>query len=291
MQQKRIEITLAGKPNAGKSTLLNSLIESKLSIITPKVQTTRNVINGICRYKNTEMVFFDTPGLFTPNKGLERKIVSNAYKQVKKCNLILLIIDARLGIDQEQKRIFSKLKNKNIILALNKIDLIDKRKLLPLTKEINELLPIKKSFMISALQSDGVNDIKEYLHSIAEPSLWLYEEEQLSTSPVRFLAEEITREAIFKRIHNEIPYSIYITTDSWEEDNDKIVIQQSICVSKESQKKVIIGEGGQVIKAISKMSRIKINEMFDQTVHLFLFTKLRKNWLKKIDDNSYNFGL
>jgi len=287
--KKNISITIIGRPNAGKSTLINKLIDSDLFITHRKAQTTRVVMDAICVYNDVQMVFFDTPGIFNPNsnRNLENKIVDNAWKKIKYSHNVAIIIDAKAGIKEDHINAQKKLTDKHIVVIINKIDLVPKESLLKLSSEIQELFNPDKIFMISALKNYGIEDIKEYLASQAIHEGWYYDEDQISTSPVKILAEEITRCAIMDKVHEEIPYSAYVDTESWQEKDKSVVIKQIICVLKESQKKIILGHQGQTIKSIGFQAKKEIRELINKKVHLYLFVKVRKDWIKKIDTSPY----
>jgi GTP-binding protein Era len=282
-QQKSAYITLAGAPNAGKSTLLNRMVGGKVSIVSPKVQTTRTIINGICIHGNAQIIFVDTPGIFTPdkNKNLEKAIVRAAWNQVMESKIVGLLVDSRKGICDNTKNIISRLKQYNVkaVLILNKIDLVNKERLLSITSYLNELFEFERTFMISAMKGEGVNDLLDYFSDISPITPWPFDKDQISTAPIRFLAEEITREALFYRLKQELPYSLYVETEQWEENDKGIVIRQAICVLKESQKKIIIGSGGQDIKEVGQRSRKELSKFMNCNVSLFLFVKVRPKWL------------
>lgn len=274
-------IALIGAPNAGKSTLVNQLVGSKVSIVTHKVQTTRALVRGIVIYEQTQMVLVDTPGIFKPKRRLDRAMVTTAWGGAKDADLILVLIDVEQGIDEEAEAILGSLheKKRKVILVLNKVDRIEAPKLLELAQKANEMVNFDKTFMISALKGYGCKDLLKYLADNLPEGPWYYPEDQISDMPMRMLAAEITREKLYLRLHNELPYSSHIETESWEEKKDGSVrIQQVIYVERDSQKKIVLGHEGQAIKAIGQAARKELMEILDQKVHLFLFVKVRDNW-------------
>ncbi len=274
-------VALIGAPNAGKSTLLNALVGSKVSIISHKVQTTRTMVRGIVIEGESQIVFVDTPGIFKPKRRLDRAMVTSAWGGAGDADAVALLIDARKGIDEEVEAILSKLPDvkRPRILVLNKIDLIEREKLLDLTARINALVTFEHTFMVSALKGHGVADFCKKLASMMPPGHWLYPEDQISDAPIRMLAAEITREKIYERLHQELPYQSTVETDQWQARPDGSVrIEQTIFVARESQRKIVLGEGGATIKAIGKSARHEIAEIAETPVHLFLFVKVRENW-------------
>ena len=274
-------IALIGAPNAGKSTLVNQLVGSKVSIVTHKVQTTRALVRGIVIYEQTQMVLVDTPGIFKPKRRLDRAMVTTAWGGAKDADLILVLIDVEQEIDEEAEAILGSLheKKRKVILVLNKVDRIEAPKLLELAQKANEKVNFDKTFMISALKGYGCKDLLKYLADNLPEGPWYYPEDQISDMPMRMLAAEITREKLYLRLHNELPYSSHIETESWEEKKDgSIRIQQVIYVERDSQKKIVLGHEGQAIKAIGQAARKELMEILDQKVHLFLFVKVRDNW-------------
>lgn len=288
-QQRSAVIALIGSPNAGKSTLLNQVIGAKISIVSPKVQTTRISINGICMVDNTtQLVFVDTPGIFTnPKRSFERSIVKAAWQGMADTDIIALLVDAsKKQLDEDSKAIIQTLKDqeKKAILVLNKIDKVPHEKLLPLIAELNISGIFVETFMVSALNGDGVEDLKAYFASQATSQPWLFPEDQISDAPLRFMAEEITREKCFLRCHKEIPYALTVTTENWEEKPDgSVKINQVIYVQKENQKMILLGKGGQMIRKIGEEARKELTDILEQKVHLFLFVKVRENWMDNPD--------
>ncbi|WP_346914105.1 GTPase Era [uncultured Roseibium sp.] len=274
-------IALIGAPNAGKSTLINQLVGTKVSIVTHKVQTTRAIVRGIAMHDKAQLVFVDTPGIFQPKRRLDRAMVDTAWGGARDADVIALLIDARKGIDEEAEAIMERLADIKTpkVLILNKIDVTKRDKLLELAKAANEVMPFDETFMVSALNGDGVETILNYFAAQVPEGPWLYPEDQPSDLPLRILAAEITREKLFERLHQELPYISTVETEQWQERKDGSVrIEQTIYVERDSQKSIVLGKKGQTIKAISKASREELAEIIDAPVHLFLFVKVRENW-------------
>jgi GTPase len=272
---------LIGAPNAGKSTLLNALVGSKVSIVSRKVQTTRAIVRGIAIEGNAQIVFVDTPGIFKPKRRLDRAMVTSAWGGAGDADVVALLVDARKGLDEEADAILVKLQElkQPKILILNKIDLIERPKLLALAADLNARLPFAHTFMVSALTGDGLPELKAQLAAMMSEGPWLYPEDQISDAPLRLLAAEITREKIFERLHEELPYQSTVETDQWQERPDGSVrIEQTIFVERDSQRKIVLGKGGQTIKAIGQAARKEIAAIAEAPVHLFLFVKVRENW-------------
>ena len=274
-------IALIGAPNAGKSTLLNALVGSKVSIVSRKVQTTRALIRGIAVEGQTQLIFVDTPGIFSPRRRLDRAMVTTAWTGAHEADLVGVLIDARNGIEEEAEEIFRRLGDVKTprVLILNKIDVVSKEKLLTLTQDANAAAKFEATFMLSALTGDGVSDLKAWLSRHLPQGPWLYPADQISEAPMRQLAAEITREKLFERLHQELPYHSTVETDVWKElRRGDIRIEQTIYVERESQRKIVLGKGGQTIKAVGEAARKDIAEIADAKVHLFLFVKVRENW-------------
>jgi GTP-binding protein Era len=274
-------VALIGAPNVGKSTLVNALVGSKVTIVSRKVQTTRALIRGIVVEDNAQIILVDTPGIFAPKRRLDRAMVSTAWSGAHDADLVCVLLDAREGLDEEAEAIFTKLAQvaHDKILVINKIDLILREKLLALVKAANDRIAFKQTFMISALSGDGVDDLRRTLAAMVPPGPFHYPEDQMSDAPIRQLAAEITREKIFQKLHQELPYRSTVETDSWTERKDKSVrIEQTIFVERESQRKIVLGKGGATIKSIGADARKEIAEIIEQPVHLFLFVKVRENW-------------
>jgi GTPase len=274
-------VALIGAPNAGKSTLLNALVGSKVTIVSHKVQTTRALIRGITLEGKSQIIFVDTPGIFAPKRRLDRAMVTTAWSGAHEADLVAVLIDARKGIDEEAEALLGRLADvkPTKILILNKVDLIARDALLLLTKIANEKAKFDSTFMTSALKGDGVADLKSWLAERMPPSPWLYPPDQMSDAPLRQLAAEITREKLFERLHQELPYHSTVETESWKElRGGEIRVEQTIYVERESQRKIVIGKGGQTLKSIGESSRREITEIVEHKVHLFLFVKVREGW-------------
>ncbi|MBK8008341.1 MAG: GTPase Era [Rhizobiales bacterium] len=274
-------VALIGAPNAGKSTLLNSLVGAKVSIVTHKVQTTRVPVRGIAMAGAAQVIFVDTPGIFAPKRRLDRAMVGSAWQGATDADLVALLIDAQRSIDEENREIIGKLKEvpQQKILILNKIDLIDREKLLGLTAEANELVRFERTFMISATNGDGISDVRDYFASAMPKGPWLYPEDEISDVPMRLMAAEITREKLYLRLHEELPYQSTVETDSWQELKDGSVrIEQTIYVERDGQKKIVLGQGGKMVKSISMDARKEISSEIEKRVHLFLHVKVREGW-------------
>ncbi|MGY3609542.1 GTPase Era [Bradyrhizobium sp. Leo121] len=274
-------VALIGAPNVGKSTLVNALVGSKVTIVSRKVQTTRALIRGIVIEGNAQIILVDTPGIFAPRRRLDRAMVSTAWSGAHDADLVCVLLDAKSGIDAEAEAIFAKLDSvaHPKILVLNKIDLVPREKLLALAKAANDRLRFENTFMISALSGDGVDDLRRALAGMVAAGPFLYPEDQMSDAPMRHLAAEITREKIYQKLHQELPYQSTVETDSWTERNDKSIrIEQTIFVERESQRKIVLGKGGATIKSIGAEARKEIAEIMGVPVHLFLFVKVRENW-------------
>jgi GTPase len=274
-------VALIGAPNAGKSTLLNALVGAKISIVTPKVQTTRALLRGIAVEGVAQLIFVDTPGIFAPRRRLDRAMVGTAWGSAQDADIVALLIDSRKGVEEDDEAILRGLADVRAkkVLVLNKVDLVEKPKLLALAQTLNERIQFAVTFMISALSGDGVADLKGWLAAQAPAGPWLYPEDQMSDAPLRQLAAEITREKLYLRLHQELPYRSTVETDIWKELRDGSVrIEQTIYVERESQRKIVLGKGGQTIKAIGAAARVDIAEAIEQPVHLFLFVKVREGW-------------
>ena len=274
-------VALIGAPNVGKSTLVNALVGSKVTIVSRKVQTTRALIRGIVIDHNAQIILVDTPGIFSPKRRLDRAMVSTAWSGAYDADLVCVLLDAKSGVNDEAEKILDKAASVDHekILVLNKIDLVPREKLLALAQAANERLKFANTFMISALSGDGVDDLRKALAAAVPPGPYLYPEDQMSDAPMRSLAAEITREKIFQQLHQELPYQSTVETDSWTERKDKSVrIEQTIFVERESQRKIVLGKGGATIKSIGAEARKEIADILDVPVHLFLFVKVRENW-------------
>jgi GTP-binding protein Era len=274
-------VALIGAPNAGKSTLLNTLVGSKVTIVSHKVQTTRALVRGIAVEGSAQLIFVDTPGIFAPKRRLERAMVTSAWSGAHDADVVGVLIDVRRGLDDEAEGILTGLADvrQPKLLLLNKIDLVEREKLLVLTQATNDRAGFAATFMISALTGDGVGDAKRWLAERMPAGPWLYPPDQMSDAPLRQLAAEITREKLFHRLHQELPYQSTVETDSWKELRDGSVrIEQTIYVERESQRKIVLGKGGAAIKAIGAEARKEIAGIAEKPVHLFLFVKVREGW-------------
>ncbi|MDR7223104.1 GTP-binding protein Era [Aminobacter aminovorans] len=274
-------VALIGAPNAGKSTLVNQLVGAKVSIVTHKVQTTRAIVRGIATHDNAQIVFIDTPGIFKPRRRLDTAMVTTAWGGAKDADLILVLIDAERGIKGDAAAILERLKDvrQPKVLILNKVDRVDPEKLLKLTATANEAVDFERTFMVSALTGSGCKDLLDFLAKRLPEGPWYYPEDQISDLPMRQLAAEITREKLYLRLHQELPYSSHVETEKWEEKPDGSVrIEQVIYVERDSQKKIVLGHKGETIRAIGQASRMEIGGILEQKVHLFLFVKVRENW-------------
>ena len=275
-------VALLGAPNAGKSTLMNHLVGTKVSIVTHKVQTTRALIRGILVHNNSQIIFVDTPGIFKPRRKLDIAMVSTAWGGARDADLVAFLIDCERGITTDIEVILKSLGSvkQPKILLLNKIDTVKRDQLLALSAKANYITPFDQTFMISALKGDGCKDLLDFVADFLPPGPFLYPEDQISDLPMRQLAAEITREKLFLRLHQELPYASHVETESWkQEPKGGVRIDQVIYVERESQKKIIIGKSGATIKAISMAARKEIAKAIDEPVHLFLFVKVRENWI------------
>jgi GTPase len=274
-------VALIGATNVGKSTLVNALVGHKVAIVTPKAQTTRALLRGIAVEGHAQIILVDTPGLFTPRRRLDRAMVASAWSGAGDADVICVLIDAAHGLPAEAPTLFARMAelHQAKALVLNKVDLVDKPSLLTLAREANQRAEFKATFMVSALNGDGISDLKGWLAGAVPQGPWLYPEDQIADAPSRSLAAEITREKLYLRLHQELPYQSTVSTDGFTERPDGSVrIEQTIYVERESQRKIVLGKGGQTIKAIGAAARKEIAELFERPVHLFLFVKVREAW-------------
>ena len=275
-------VALVGAPNAGKSTLLNTLVGSKVSIVTPKVQTTRTRILGIASEEQTQLIYVDTPGIFEPRRRLDRAMVAAAWQGSSDADKVMLLIDAnQKKIDANSLTIIEGLKKSQrpTMLVLNKVDLVDHLRLLPLTQKLSEMMDFEQIFMISATTGNGVDSIRKYLERSAPEGPWLYPDDQLADMTERLLAAEITRETLYIRLHSELPYASTVETEKWTDQPDGSVrIDQVIFVQRDTQKAIVLGNRGSMIKKLGQEARLALEEALDRRVHLFLFVKVRENW-------------
>jgi GTPase len=274
-------IALIGAPNVGKSTLINAIVGAKVTIVSHKVQTTRTLLRGIATQEDAQLVFIDTPGIFQPRRRLDRAMVAGAWTGAGDADIVGAMIDAKRGLDEESSALLERLAGlkQPKILIVNKIDLVEKPTLLTLVKNAIERVPFAATFMVSALTGDGIADLKHWLSAHVPVGPWHYPEDQLTDAPLRQLAAEITREKLYLRLHQELPYQSTVETNSWKELKDGSVrIEQTIYVERMSQRKIVLGKGGQTIKAIGAEARREIADMAEHPVHLFLFVKVREAW-------------
>lgn len=275
-------VAVIGAPNAGKSTLVNALTGTKVSIVSPKVQTTRSRVVGIALHEGSQIVLVDTPGLFAPGKPIERAMVRAAETSMNDADLVALVVDAaRREAPAENEKILADLARtgRPAILVLNKIDKISREKLLSLAGVLSRSVPFDKVFMIAARNGDGVGDVASYLARAVPEGPFLYPEDQAADMPARLLAAEITREKLFIHLHEEIPYAVAVETESWEDQADGSVrVAQVVYVAKERYKAMVVGKGGAKIKAVGEAARRELNEILERTVHLFLHVKVRADW-------------
>ena len=273
-------VALIGAPNAGKSTLLNQLVGAKVSIVSHKVQTTRAIMRGIAMAGRSQIIFVDTPGIFQPKRRLDRAMVETAWGGAADADMVALLIDVKKGVDEDLGRIIDKLRDikRRKVLILNKIDTVRRETLLKLAADINARGAFDATFMVSALTGSGTKDLLRYFARELPEGPYLYPEDTISDLPMRMLAAEITREKVFLRLHDELPYSSTVETEQWKEQKNGVRIEQTIFVERESQRKIVLGKNGQTIKAISMASREELQGILEQPVHLFLFVKVRENW-------------
>jgi len=274
-------VAIVGAPNVGKSTLLNRLVGAKVSIVSPKVQTTRTRVLGICIEGPAQIIFIDTPGIFQPRRRLDRAMVAAAWSGTADADDVLLLVDASRGLDRNTAAIVEKLKRaeRKVILAINKVDLVNKPDLLALAAELNESGAFTDTFMISAETGDGVADLMAFLAGRVAAGPWLFPEDQISDMPGRLTAAEITREQLYLQLHKELPYAAAVETESWKDQDDgSLRIEQVVYVERGSQKAIVLGKKGSRVKSIGEAARKELEEIFECRVHLFLFVKVRDNW-------------
>jgi GTP-binding protein Era len=277
-------VAVIGAPNAGKSTLVNKIVGSKVSIVSPKVQTTRSRVLGIAIRDNTQLILVDTPGLFQPKSRLDRAMVSAAWMGAEEADVVLYLFDAQKSKPNAEdlktlERVKQNADGRKIILGLNKVDAIDPPKLLALSGVLNGLCPFEATFMISALKGSGVEDLAEYLCRLMPQAPFLFDEDQISDMPMRLLAAEVTREQVFNQLHQELPYSITVETETWENfENGDVRLQQAIHVERDSQKAIVLGKGGARLKEIGSRARAELETMLENKVHLKLFVRVSDNW-------------
>ena len=277
-------VALLGAPNAGKSTLVNSLVGAKVSIVTRKVQTTRARLRGIAVEGDSQIVFVDTPGIFAPKRRLERAMVAAAWSGARDADVIALVFDAaRKGIDPDTRLILDGLKDLGCraVLLLNKVDMVERPRLLELAAAFEAEGLFDRTFMISALTGDGVDDLRDFLAAAMPEGPWLYPEDQLSDLPLRLMAAETTREKLFRRLHEELPYALTVETERWQDFEDgSAKIEQIVYVQRDTQKAIVLGKSGRTIKEIRSESQKELEQLLGRKVHLFLFVKVRRNWIE-----------
>lgn len=275
-------VALVGAPNAGKSTLMNALVGAKISIVSPKVQTTRSRVLGIVTEGPAQIVFIDTPGIFAPRKRLDRAMVSAAWEGALDADIVVVLFDAtREKIDRDTTGVLERLAGagRPAMLALTKIDLIRRDRLLGLAQTLNERFDFDATFMLSAVKGSGLDDLRRTLAERIPEGPWHFEEDQLSDMPMRLIAAEITREQVFNQLHDELPYATTVETETWEEFRDGSVrIAQAITIERDSQKAIVLGKGGSRIKSIGQKAREEMERMMERRVHLHLFVKVREGW-------------
>ncbi|WP_010298168.1 GTPase Era [Candidatus Odyssella thessalonicensis] len=275
-------IAVIGVPNAGKSTLINQLVGQKVSIVSPKVQTTRQRVLGIAMVDQAQLVLIDTPGIFTPKKRLDRAMVATAWEAGKEADQIILIVDASQKNQSPSEQILASLENRQIVLVLNKVDAVDKTRLLKLAESYQRYTQVKDIFMVSALTGDGVSDLAAYLADKAPEGPWMFPEDDITDMPQRLWAAEITREQLYHQLHQELPYDTFVESEAWEEfENGSVKIHQVIYVSRPNQKSIILGKKGAKIKSISQAARTELSALLGRQVHLYLYVKVAENWSEK----------
>lgn len=274
-------VTLLGAPNAGKSTLVNTMVGAKVSIVSPKVQTTRSRVRGIVVNDDCEIVLVDTPGIFKPKRRLDRAMVAAAWQEAEYTDLRVLMVDARRGVDDDTRAIVDSLKKNKLaaVLVLNKIDLVKPEKLLELSAQLNALHDFSETFMLSASTGEGVKEFENRIAAQMPESPFMFPADQVSDLPNRLLAAEITREKLYMNLNQELPYVTTVLTDSWKDlDNGAIRLDQTIYVEREKQRQIVLGKNGAMIKKIGMQARKELEDLFECRVHLFLFVKVREKW-------------
>lgn len=278
-------VALIGEPNAGKSTLLNRMVGAKVSIVTHKVQTTRARIRGVAIHDSAQIVFVDTPGLFKPRRRLDRAMIAAAWGGAADADVVVLLVEAHRGITKGVETILSALESRvndaQVVLAINKIDRVQRSELLSLAETLNAQFAFAETFMISAEKGYGVNDLKSWLAGTMPSGPWLYPEDQIADLPMRMIAAEMTREKLTLRLHQELPYQLTVETEAWEDRPDgSVKIDQIIYVARDGHKGIVLGKKGETIKAIGALAREEISKFLDRNVHLFLVVKVRPGWLE-----------
>ncbi len=282
-QTKAGFVALLGAPNAGKSTLMNAVVGQKISIVTPKVQTTRSRVRGIVMHKDSQIIFVDTPGIFKPKRRLDRAMVSAAWQGADDADTLLLLHDcARKKIDDDTLAIIKSLQElgRPVSLVLNKIDLVTPEQLLSRTKELSEMMSFERVFMVSAEKDKGLDDLLDYLAEVMLTGPYLFDPDDLSDLPMRLMAAEVMREKLFLNLHQELPYSLTVETEQWRDrDDGSVEIRLTIYVTREGHRGIVLGKGGQTLKRIGSMARQELQDVFDRKVHLLSHVKYRKDWM------------
>lgn len=282
-------VALIGEPNAGKSTLLNRMVGAKVSIVTHKVQTTRARIRGVCMEGRAQIVFVDTPGIFRPRRRLDRSMVKAAWGGAADADVVVLLIEAHRGLTEGTQAIIDRMRDemprgKPVALAINKIDRVKAEVLLALAQKMNEAFPFAETFMISAEKGYGVDKLRQWLAGQLPEGEWYYPEDQIADLPMRMIAAEMTREKLTLRLHEELPYQLTVETEKWEDKPDGSTrIDQIVYVARDGHKGIVLGNGGETIKAIGTAARAEISTFLDRKVHLFLQVKVRENWLEEAE--------
>jgi GTPase len=274
-------VAVIGAPNAGKSTLVNALVGAKVSIVSPKAQTTRTIVRGIAIYGDAQVIYVDTPGIFAAKQRFDRAMVAAAWTGAAEAEAIMFVVDGARKLDPDTERIATQLKesNRKAMLVLNKVDIAEKGLLLDLTKRMTEMGLFDDVFMVSAKTGDGLDRIKEHIVSVLPQGPWMFPEDDISDMPARLLAAEITREQLFLQLNQELPYSCAVETESWEDRKDgSSKVDQNIYVSRDNHKAIVLGEGGQRIKSIGARARVELEKLMDRKIHLFLHVKVKENW-------------
>jgi len=289
-------VSVIGLPNAGKSTLINHIVGEKISIVSRKVQTTRNRILGIAMHEHAQIILMDTPGIFKPSsKSLERAMICAAWDTVEEADIIIHLIDAaKNNAVRDAKLIMERLAEQKkqrphlrVLLVLNKVDVTRKETLLITTQALNEAFDYEATFMISSLKGSGIAQVMNDLAQNLPQAPWMYPEDQVSDMPLRFLAAEITREKIYDQLHEELPYSAMVQTEKWEEfKNGAIKISQVIYIQRTSQKSIILGKNGSRIKQLGEQSRLDLEVLLQCKVHLNLFVKVQEDWAERAEHYS-----
>jgi GTPase len=281
---KSIFVSICGAPNAGKSTLVNYLVGQKVTIVSPKVQTTRDVIRGILTEGDTQVVFLDTPGIFKPKRNLEKLIVKNAHSGIRDGQLVCLVIDGKTGIDKNSSFILHELKAKGrkVVVALNKVDELKDIKLIEALQKTFDPEIMLEIFPISAKTGKGVNALQEYFLAHAQEDVWYYDSDDVTDRDFKFATSEITREKLFVELQEELPYNLYVATDEIVNEGDFMSVAQTVYVHKQSQKAIVIGKGGSMITRVVKDAAIDMKELFEKPVQISIFVKVKEDWMSRL---------